>query len=446
MRIFSIYIIIFLVHAVSAQNMKQLENSLTPIDKIIFQKDSNAFNHIQKSGFSCGGVLDSTYYGYLNPSWDIQAKMLYTYFPTGKIKEWKSFNWTGTGWRNNSNGVFTYDSQDSLIHFYYRAWNISSPGWNTLYQEWWNFDSFGNKTSYFFNNVWQYFYTYDSNNNKTDELTQFWNGSAWQKDRWYLTHYNSSNLKTELISQFWNATVWDTNYREVYSYDAANNISMMVFQHGLSNFWQDAARYLYQHDSVNHLIEQIYQDYSGTAFTNTSRWSYTYDTVGLLRNQTQSIWQGQWDTTYHDTRLYDVLHNLLSITVDTTRQVFTYDSCNNRITAMNEILNPSSSWIKTDSTHYYYSNHIVGLNDISKQETQLNIYPNPTAGNFTISLVGFRDGNWALDVRDILGRSVIRKDVDGSLENITLQISTKGLYCVSLLNGEDRITKKVIVE
>lgn len=86
-----------------------------------------------------------------------------------------------------------------------------------------------------------------------------------------------------------------------------------------------------------------------------------------------------------------------------------------------------------------------------KEEKDLNknlmkVYPNPSTGAFTIELETPR-GVYQLAVYDMMGRLVSQRDVDFNSERtVKFDIKTKGLYIVTLQNGNSRTTQKVVVE
>jgi len=88
----------------------------------------------------------------------------------------------------------------------------------------------------------------------------------------------------------------------------------------------------------------------------------------------------------------------------------------------------------------------VGIKENIKSNEQFLIYPNPSAGTFTIKYSDLPKGNWTLNVHDVLGRMITSKKIDSNTDNTTLQINGKGLYFVILQNGNNRISQKVIVE
>jgi len=89
---------------------------------------------------------------------------------------------------------------------------------------------------------------------------------------------------------------------------------------------------------------------------------------------------------------------------------------------------------------------LVGIKESSKENSSFLIYPNPSSGLFTIKYSDLPKGKWTLNVHDVLGRLITSKRIEGNSDNTTLQITGKGLYFVSLQNGSERITQKVIVE
>ncbi|MCW3075621.1 MAG: fungalysin family metalloprotease precursor [Bacteroidetes bacterium] len=89
----------------------------------------------------------------------------------------------------------------------------------------------------------------------------------------------------------------------------------------------------------------------------------------------------------------------------------------------------------------------VGIKEQVKQIAgQLLIYPNPSTGAFNLSYAEGKD-EYSLEVYDVLGRLISDKKVNFSTEKtVTFDINSKGLYLVTLKNGNHRITQKVIVE
>lgn len=88
----------------------------------------------------------------------------------------------------------------------------------------------------------------------------------------------------------------------------------------------------------------------------------------------------------------------------------------------------------------------IGIKENAIDKNGFVVYPNPSSGAFTVKWSDLPKGNWTLNVHDVLGRIITSKKIDNNSDNTTLQINTKGIYFVTLQNGSDRITQKVIVE
>lgn len=94
-----------------------------------------------------------------------------------------------------------------------------------------------------------------------------------------------------------------------------------------------------------------------------------------------------------------------------------------------------------------YSNEvsiIVGATSIgSLDANDLNIYPNPSNGSFTIELAN--DTQQTVTVYDVVGNVVLVKEVNaGGI--VPVSISTKGIYLVKVTSGSNSIVKRVVVQ
>jgi hypothetical protein len=93
----------------------------------------------------------------------------------------------------------------------------------------------------------------------------------------------------------------------------------------------------------------------------------------------------------------------------------------------------------------------VGIDELSnKNFGGLNIYPNPTNDNITISFHAKSEGNYTISLIDIIGRT-IREDAgkavsgDNKLE-FSLNTIAKGIYIVELRSGDSSDKVKLVIE
>ncbi len=93
---------------------------------------------------------------------------------------------------------------------------------------------------------------------------------------------------------------------------------------------------------------------------------------------------------------------------------------------------------------------VIGLNENSLSFETVNVYPNPSTGEFTISWAGKYNGTIDLKVVDIQGRVVfaqkIVKQNGGFIHTIQLDRAAKGVYTLEANTTEGRIIQKLIVQ
>jgi hypothetical protein len=86
---------------------------------------------------------------------------------------------------------------------------------------------------------------------------------------------------------------------------------------------------------------------------------------------------------------------------------------------------------------------------ILSQENELNVYPNPTDGHVFIDFNLTKRQDGVVEVFDLLGNVVytyaFKASVADSVE-ADLSFLTNGMYLVVLTTGEERVTKKLLVQ
>lgn len=92
----------------------------------------------------------------------------------------------------------------------------------------------------------------------------------------------------------------------------------------------------------------------------------------------------------------------------------------------------------------------TGIKNVAAKAKSINIYPNPTVGQFTVKSSGLNNDNAIITVRDISGRVVLQDNIARSNSPFTKQYDlngkAKGLYFISIIDGEERINQKLIVQ
>ena len=88
----------------------------------------------------------------------------------------------------------------------------------------------------------------------------------------------------------------------------------------------------------------------------------------------------------------------------------------------------------------------LGINEAIVTESKFRIFPNPNSGQFTIEYLGENNENSKIYITDLSGRVVyeIGNDTNFKKEiNVDLQ---KGIYNVSIQNGNELYTQKVVIQ
>jgi hypothetical protein len=76
--------------------------------------------------------------------------------------------------------------------------------------------------------------------------------------------------------------------------------------------------------------------------------------------------------------------------------------------------------------------------------SQINIYPNPSNGEFTV--YGLPAGGGELKITNVLGEIVFRKTVNNKKENIDLTEAPSGIYFLNVKTGNGNVIKKIVKE
>ncbi len=90
---------------------------------------------------------------------------------------------------------------------------------------------------------------------------------------------------------------------------------------------------------------------------------------------------------------------------------------------------------------------VLGVNEISNEDG-INVYPNPATGTLNLSLNIPQEGDYTLDMNNVLGQVVYTDNIHlGGLTNKSIDISnfSKGIYMLTLNGQNVKIIKKVIV-
>jgi subtilisin-like proprotein convertase family protein len=83
----------------------------------------------------------------------------------------------------------------------------------------------------------------------------------------------------------------------------------------------------------------------------------------------------------------------------------------------------------------------VSENNVSR----FDVYPNPSSGIVNLHVTGALEGKSTYTLHDVQGRSILNKSISSSSEVIDLENFANGVYFLSIENGNQKTTKKIIL-
>ncbi len=88
----------------------------------------------------------------------------------------------------------------------------------------------------------------------------------------------------------------------------------------------------------------------------------------------------------------------------------------------------------------------IGLAEINNSKpVTMALYPNPASNNLTIEIANTND-NTALDIYNTLGQKVISLKNVSELNTVNVASLTSGIYFVTVSNGKQKATQKLVIE
>ena len=88
---------------------------------------------------------------------------------------------------------------------------------------------------------------------------------------------------------------------------------------------------------------------------------------------------------------------------------------------------------------------VSSLSVKSENTTTFSVVPNPTKGIVNITITNGETSKTVLHLFDIQGRSILTKETSSSLENLNIENLQNGVYFLSIENGNQKTTKKIIL-
>ena len=217
-----------------------------------------------------------------------------------------------------------------------------------------------------------------------------------------------------------------------YSYAGSNMLTSVSTYYDATT-----SSYLYQgadtftYDAQNRVIKRISYglvSYNGSdfVFTPSTNETYSYNAAGKLEEIKSKYWL--------DSMWYDF--NKTTILYDAGDQPF-----------LGYIYPWNNGNYSTKPSQRLMFTEFSGIKDIAKMDDQLIVYPNPASESLNIKLIEKPLRNAQIHIVDITGKTNVEiMNVSGSLVTLDISSLSKGIYFMQINDGEQQITRKLMVK
>jgi hypothetical protein len=320
--------------------------------------------------------------------WDPQTKVIYFYdSTTGQLTSSINETWSGSGWVNASQDLFTYDVSGNV-------YSDENKTWNTITNA---FDP---------SSILYYF-------------------------------YSGGNLTT-LVGKTYSATLmaYDFSYKFDYTYTSGHltSTTYRLWNSGTSS-WVDIYRYTNEYDGSGNRLTNLYAVFSGGNWVPDTLHVYSNFTsshlprteVVQLWSSVDSSWKNQWQFTeaYNST---DQLTATMRMSRNASDLFWELTAGDNR------------------SAYYYGAYSNAGVNNTAAS-VEANVFPVPAQNMVFVDLKWKEAQAATLSLTDLQGRVIRSWGANGAQSHMSVLVNdlANGVYMIKINAGNDVIVKRVVV-
>jgi hypothetical protein len=406
--------------------------------------------------------------------------MNYVYDANNNITGWIEYYWNGAAWVNDDKAIFTYNGNNQELSATYLNWNVSV--WDSGYRYVYTYDGNGDETSEEYDNYssgWVpdelYTFIYDVNYNETNYQYSTWS-SGWQFVEQYVYVYNINNYETSYTYQTYSSG-WVNDYRYNYYYYVANGYDSADVYQLWSGSWTNNYQYLYTYNVNNFENYELDQTWSSGMWVNDYQYTYTptknnyHDSISLEQQYVSNSWVNYeqeffaydplngygtnykyqtWDAVHstwvnyvnynyvynsnnHET-LYQYQEWVNNTTWSNDRQYsYTYDANNFERSFAYRYYDVNRIFQTSGDSGYYYLTETLGINNITPENTDITVYPNPSKGEFTIFWKAISEKT-TCEIYNVLGEEVKNVELTPANNQLDLSAQAGGVYFYKVIS------------
>lgn len=97
-----------------------------------------------------------------------------------------------------------------------------------------------------------------------------------------------------------------------------------------------------------------------------------------------------------------------------------------------------------------FTGEVSGLKEVSQEQINLNIYPNPASDYINLNFQSTKGENCSVELRDVLGKTIKTQTINAQEEGVSTRMDInnipQGIYFITLRTNSNTITKKITIK